>query len=116
LKVPVLSPQSDKAYIRTKFKYPCIKLLVPPPITREYHYKVRELLHLLQCIAAYLQRTLRLFSADVYSRLVARSCKPIKNSILENLFRGCKQHQIFRKKQAVDPAASNSDTLIDAAV
>jgi len=29
------------------------------------------------------------------------------------LFRGCKQHQIVRKKQMVDPPASNSDTRID---
>jgi len=37
---------------------PCINLLAPPSVTRKYHPKVLELLHLLQCIAAHLQRTL----------------------------------------------------------
>jgi len=36
--------------------------------------------------------------------------------MLNALFRGCKQHQIVRKKQTVDPATSNSDALIDLTV
>jgi len=35
---------------------------------------------------------------------------------LETLFRGCKQYEIVSKKQTVDPAASNNDTLTDLAV
>jgi len=37
---------------------PCIYPLVQPSVTCEYHLKVLQLLHLLQCIAAYLQRAL----------------------------------------------------------
>jgi len=32
--------------------------------------------------------------------------------MLEGVFIGCKQRQTVRKEQTVDPAASNSDTLI----
>jgi len=36
--------------------------------------------------------------------------------MLMTLFKGCKPQQIVRKKQTVDPAASNCDTLIEPAV
>jgi len=39
------------------FAISCIILLVLPSITRDDHIKVLALLHLLQCIAVYLQRT-----------------------------------------------------------
>jgi len=39
-------------------------LLVPPSVTREYHPKVLELLHLMQCIAAYLQRAVAWVSGE----------------------------------------------------
>ena len=52
------------------------------------------------------QKTLS-FSANCHSRLVARSRKPIKCML---------KCQSVRKKQTVDPAASNSDTLIDSVV
>ena len=35
-----------------------IPTVVPPSVTREYHPKVFDLLHLLQCTAAHLPRTL----------------------------------------------------------
>jgi len=66
----------------------CINLFVPTSITLEYHPKVLERLHLLQCISAHLQKTLpwaswetqclKIFSADFRSYLVTRSRKPIK--------------------------------------
>jgi len=40
------------------FTNPCINLVVPPSVTREYHLKLIELLHLLQFNAASLQHTL----------------------------------------------------------
>ena len=40
--------------LQDSFTNPCINLLVPPSGTREYNPKVLELVHLLQCIAAYL--------------------------------------------------------------
>jgi len=46
---------------------------------------------------------------------IARSWKPI-TWMLKAPFRGCRQHQMVRKKQKVDPAAPNSDTLADSAV
>ena len=83
LKAPVLSP-------------PCINLFVPTSVTREYHPKVLERLHLLQCISAHLQTTLtwaswetqylNLFSANFCSCLVSRSRKPIK-CVLQALLR-----------------------------
>ena len=36
--------------------------------------------------------------------------------MLKTLFRRCKQYQIVYKKQTVNPATSNSDTLVDSAV
>ena len=52
----------DKAIQITKncvcFTNPCINLFVPSFVIREYHPKVLERLHLLQCIATYLQHTL----------------------------------------------------------
>jgi len=36
--------------------------------------------------------------------------------MLKAIVRECKQHHIVHKKQTVDPAASNSDTLVDLAV
>ena len=70
------------------FTNPCINLFVPTSVTRKYHLKILELLHLLQCISAYLQNTLpwaswekqylNFSSADFRSCLVARGRKPIK--------------------------------------
>jgi len=68
LKAPVLWPQSDKLTQNCVcFINPCINLLVPPSVTREYHTKVFELLHYLQCIAAYLWRT-QIFWRDIIPR------------------------------------------------
>jgi len=74
----------------------CINLFVPTSVTREYHPKVFERLHPLQCISAHLQHTLplgvlrdtylNLFSADCRSCLVARSIKPIQ-CVLKTLLR-----------------------------
>ena len=72
-----------------------VNLFVPISVTREYHPKVLECLHLLQCISAHLQNTLRaswqtqyfnLFIADFRSCLVTRRIKPIK-SVLKTLLR-----------------------------
>jgi len=65
------------------FTYAWINPFIPTSVTREYHPKELERLHLLQCIAAHVQNTLpwaswetqylNLFSADFRSCLVARS-------------------------------------------
>jgi len=99
----------------------CINLLAPSSVTRKYHPKVLELLDLLQLSAASLQRTLAwvsgekqylgLFGVIFPSRLIARSWKSIK-CMSKTLLRKCKQDQILRKKQTIDSAASNSDTLV----
>jgi len=47
------------------FANPCITLLIPSSVTRKYHPTVLELLHLLRCIAAYLQYTLPWVSGDI---------------------------------------------------
>jgi len=43
---------------------PCINLPVSPSVTRKYHTKVLELLHLPQCISAHLQHTLPWLSGE----------------------------------------------------
>ena len=48
------------------FVNPCINLLVPPSATREYHPKVFQVLHLLQCIAAHFQHTLLKVLGETY--------------------------------------------------
>jgi len=78
------------------FTNPCINSFVPTSVTREYHPKVLERLHLLQCISAHLKNTLpwaswetqylNLFSAEFRSCLVARSRKPTK-CVLKTLLR-----------------------------
>ena len=75
----------------------CINILVATSVTRQYHPKVLERLHLLQCISGHLQNTLpwaswktqflNLFRAYFRSCLVARSRKPIK-CVLNILLRG----------------------------
>jgi len=102
--------------------HPCMKLLVPSSVTRKYH-PVPELFHLLQynSIGAYLVRTLPWHSGETqylgsssaffHSDLVARCSKPIKY-MLNALFGEWKQDQILRKKQTVDPAASDCFTFI----
>jgi len=63
------------------FTNPCINLFVPTFVTRKYHPKVLERLHLRQCISANLQKTL-----SWASFLVTRSRKPIK-CVLKTLLR-----------------------------
>ena len=46
------------AELRYSFTKPCINAFVPTSVTREYHPKVLERLHLLQCIFAHVQNTL----------------------------------------------------------
>jgi len=46
---------------------------------------------------------------------MAHSWNPIKLT-LKTLFRVCKRHQIVRKKQTVDPAASNNDSIVNPTV
>ena len=128
LKAPILWPQSNKPHAELRlldsskpciFNNPCIKILVLSSVTWEYEPKALELLHLLQCIAAYLQRTLPgrdtlylgLFSANFHSRVVTHSRKSMK-CMKKTLFRRCKKYQIVRKKQTVDPEASNVMTRL----
>jgi len=92
LKEPVLSPRSSTAHAEwqncVSFTNPCINPFVSTSVTREYHPKVLERLHLLQCIFAHLQNTLpwaswdtqylNFCSADFRSCLVAHNRKSIK--------------------------------------
>jgi len=61
---------------RVCFTNPRIKLLVLPSVTRECHPKVLELLDLLQCIAAYLQRTLPWVSGKTYASFCCSDFHP----------------------------------------
>jgi len=105
------------------FTDPCISLYFPTSITREYHPKLLERLHLLECISAHLQNTLpwaswetqylNLFSADFSSCLVARS-RNQSNACWRPCWEDPRmQYQFVREKQTVHPAAPNSDTLVD---
>jgi len=92
------------------FGNPCTNLLVSSFVTREYHPKVVEFLHLLHCriLTPYTDSAFWRDNGDFHSYLVARSRKRIK-CMLETLLRRCKQYQIVLKKQTVDRATSNSD-------
>jgi len=59
--------------------------------------------------------TPRFFSADFHSGLIARSRKPIKY-MLKTLAEKMQAAPNRPQKQTVDPATSNSNTLIDSAV
>ena len=55
---------------------------------------------------------LGVFSDGFLSCSVARSCKPIK-CILKTMLRRCYQNESVRKKQTIDPAAPDCDTLLE---
>ena len=92
LKAPVSSPRSNNDHAELQncvsFTNPCINPFVPTSVTREYHPKVLERLHLLRCSFVHMQNTLpwapwetqylNFFSADFRSCLVAFSSKSIK--------------------------------------
>jgi len=115
---PHFVTQSDKAHAELCLLYQSV--YQSPCSAFRYswiHPKVLERLDLLQCTATcsvrwlgFLQRhnTSVLFCVNLHSRLVVRSCKPVKR-MLETLFRRCQQHQFDRKKPTVHSAASNSD-------
>jgi len=73
------------------FTNPCTNLLARPSVTRKYHPKELEVLHLLQCIVAHLPHTLLwvcretyylgLFSTDFHSGSVERNRKPIEGMV-----------------------------------
>jgi len=82
----------------------------------EYHPKVLERLHLLQCISAHLQNTLpwvsweaqylNLFSVEFRSCLVARSRKPIKR-LLKTLLRRSTHAVPIRPQKANGPSCNS---------
>jgi len=124
LKAHVLWQQRDKLVQNLLCSTnPFISFLFLLPVTCEFHPKVNELPRLLQCIAAYNAHCLGLLEghntsavcANFHSLLVARNRKTI-TCMLKTLFKRCKQYQIVRKNQTVDPAGSNSDILVEAFV
>ena len=124
LKAHVLWQQRDKLVQNLLCSTnPFISFLFLLPVTCEFHPKVNELPRLLQCIAAYSAHCLGLLEghntsavcANFHSLLVARNRKTI-TCMLKTLFKRCKQYQIVRKNQTVDPAGSNSDILVEAFV
>jgi len=108
------------------FNNPCINLFVPTSATREYHPKVVERLHLVQCISAHLQNTLPWASWETqYLNFLVLIFVPAWSHAFENssnaVWRPCwedphMQYQSVRKKQTVHPAVPNSDTLVNASV
>jgi len=105
---------------------PCINPFVPTSVTRKYHHKVLERLHVVQCNSAHLQNALpwaswetqylNLFSADFHSCLVAYSRKPTK-CVLKTLLRRSSHSVPSRPQNAkVHPAVLNRDTLVEASV
>jgi len=104
------------------FTNPCVNLFVPTYVTPEYHPKVLECLHLLQCISVHLQNTMpwpswetryfNLFSADLRHAAWNRS-----NACWRPCWEDPRvQCQFVGKKQTVHSAVPNSDTLVDASL
>ena len=108
----------------TCFTNPCINLFVPTSVTRKYHPKVLECLHLLQCISAHLHCLGRLERHNTSSVLVlifvpswSHAAQNRSNACRRPCWEDpCMQYQFVRKKQTVHPAVPNSDTLVDASV
>jgi len=103
------------------FTNPNINLFVLPNVTGEWCHvnsRLSELLHLLQCIAAYLQCTLPwvsgktqylgLFSADFHSDSAARSRKLVKCT-LKSLIRG---HKAALLQFPTGKASSQSNEVV----
>ena len=119
LKAPVLPPQSDKAYAELRlFHLLCINLFVLSSVTRKYHPKVPEFLHLqvqkcfplacsANCMCFWRDVILSDFTVNFHPGLVARSWKP-SNCMLKTLMRRCRQHQIVCKNKTFDSAVFNS--------
>ena len=128
LKVSVLWPQSHKAHAQLRLLYqtvyqsPCYTVSV----TREYHPMSRYLNLSTYCSVLPLNRRahwLKLPGRHNYiSTILVLNFIPTRPYAAQNrahvgtLFRGFKQHRIACKKQTVDPAPPNSDTLVDSAV
>jgi len=107
------------------FTNPCIKPFVPTSVTREYHSKVLERLHLLQCIFAHVQNTLPWASWETIPHFLVLIFVPAWSHAAENRSNACwrpfwedprMQSQFVRKKQMIHPAVPNSDTLVDASM
>ena len=77
-------PFCNNRAITANQKCVCFTNPVPPSITRKYHPKVLERLHLLNCIAACLQRTL-----PWYLFLLALISIPIWSQAAENWSSAC---------------------------
>jgi len=83
LKAPVSSPGRNKAHAELRFLYQFVHQSLCF-VTREYHPKVLERLHLLQCISVHLQKTILMHSStDVFI------CSKSKISRLKNFAQFC---------------------------
>jgi len=111
------------AKLRYSFTKACINAFVLTSVTREYHPKVLERLHLLQCIFAHVQNTLLWTSWETqYLNFLVLIFVPVWSHAAENRPNACwrpcwedphMQYQFVRKKQMIHPAVPSSDTLVD---
>ena len=85
----------------------------PPTVTRTYHPRAPELLDLLQCIVAYLPRTMAWVSGEtlylvffqwLFSFILGRT-QLKSNHTLKAPFIGCKQHHFVKSKRLIPPGA-----------
>ena len=106
------------------FTNPCINLFVLTSVTCEYHSKVLEHLHLLQCFSAHLQETLPWASSQEIlpwarhntSIFLVLFFVPVWSHASENRSNACwrpcwedprMQHHFVRKTQTVHPAVQH---------
>ena len=71
------------------FTNPCINLLAPPSVTRKYHPKVLELLHLLQCIAAHSVHCLEFLERHNISVFLVLTFIPTRSHAADNRSNSC---------------------------
>jgi len=85
LKMPVLANTIKLTQNFVCFTNPCINPVVPTSVIREYHPKVLEHLHLLQCVSAHLQKTLPWSSSETqYLNLFRADFGPSWSHAAEN--------------------------------
>ena len=103
------------------FTNPRINLFVPLCVTREYPPRCLNF-GLLQCIAAYLQCALPWVFGEISYPIFIPTASHATENRSSACWKGCSEDASSTKSSAksypvtVDPATSNSDTLVDSAV
>jgi len=110
---------------RVCFINPCISLLIPSSVTREYHPEVLEFLHLphllpltcgIHCLGFLERQNISVLYVLIFIPAWSHAAQNRSSTCWRPYWEDVQQYQIVCKKQAIDLAASNSDALVDSTV